>query len=89
MCARLERRGGVRDSPSIWLCQATCQTPLLGAGLNQGTVLPTVGKPAPGDIHNRPSVHTYSIRLTANLRTQIDSGDPGLSFGYLTIMLAS
>ena len=33
--------------------------------------------------------HTYSIWLTANLRAQIDSGDPGLSFGYLTILLAS
>ena len=32
---------------------------------------------------------TYSIRLTANLGAQIDSGDPGLSFGYLTILLAS
>ena len=32
---------------------------------------------------------TYSIRLTANLRTQKDSGDPGLSVGYLTILLAS
>ena len=32
---------------------------------------------------------TYSIRLTANLRAQIDSGDPGLSFGRLTILLAS
>ena len=32
---------------------------------------------------------TYGIRLTANQRAQIDSGDPGLSFGYLTIMLAS
>ena len=32
---------------------------------------------------------TYSIRLTANLRAQIDSGDPGLSFGYITIVLAS
>ena len=32
---------------------------------------------------------TYSIRLTANLRAHIDSGDPGLSFGYLTILLAS
>ena len=32
---------------------------------------------------------TYSIRLTANLRAQIDSGDPWLSFGYLTILLAS
>ena len=32
---------------------------------------------------------TYSIRLTANLRTQLDSGDPGLSFGYLIILLAS
>ena len=33
--------------------------------------------------------HTHSIRLTANLRTQIDSGDPELLFGYLTILLAS
>ena len=33
--------------------------------------------------------HSYSIRLTANLRAQIDSGDPGLSFGCLTILLAS
>ena len=32
---------------------------------------------------------TYSIRLTANLRAQIDSGDPGLLFGCLTILLAS
>ena len=32
---------------------------------------------------------TYSIRRTANLGAQIDSGDPGLSFGYLTILLAS
>ena len=32
---------------------------------------------------------TYSIRLTTNLRAHIDSGDPGLSFGYLTILLAS
>ena len=32
---------------------------------------------------------TYSIRLTVNLRAQIDSGDPGLSFGCLTILLAS
>ena len=32
---------------------------------------------------------TYIIRLTANRRAQIDSGDPGLSFGYLTILLAS
>ena len=31
----------------------------------------------------------YSIRLTANLRAQIDSGDPVLSFGYLTILLSS
>ena len=31
---------------------------------------------------------TYSIRLTANLRAQIDSEDPGLSFGCLTILLA-
>ena len=38
-----------------------------------------------------PSVtsHTYSIRLTANLRAQIDSGDPGLLFGYHTILQAS
>ena len=32
---------------------------------------------------------TRSIRLTANLRAPIDSGDPGLSFGHLTILLAS
>ena len=32
---------------------------------------------------------TYSIRLTANLRAQIDSGDPGLSVGCLAILLAS
>ena len=32
---------------------------------------------------------TYSIRLTANLSAQLDSRDPGLSFGYLTILLAS
>ena len=32
---------------------------------------------------------TYSIRLTANRRAHIDSGDPGLSFGYHTILLAS
>ena len=32
---------------------------------------------------------TYSIRLTANLRAQIDSGVPGLSFGCLKILLAS
>ena len=29
------------------------------------------------------------IKLTANLRAQIDSGDPGLSFDCLTILLAS
>ena len=65
MCARLERRGGVRNSPSIWLCRATCQTPLLGAGLSQGTVLPTVGKQGPGDIHNRPSVRRRHGRRCA------------------------
>ena len=32
---------------------------------------------------------TYSIRLTANPRAQIDSGDPGLSFGRLAILLAN
>ena len=32
---------------------------------------------------------TYSIRLTANQRAQIDSRDPGLSFGCFTILLAS
>ena len=32
---------------------------------------------------------TYSIRLTFNLRAHIDSGDSGLSFGCLTILLAS
>ena len=31
----------------------------------------------------------YSIRLTANLRAQIDSGDPGLSFGCHMILLTS
>ena len=67
MCARLERRGGVRNSPSIWLCRATCQTPLLGAGLSQGTVSPTVGKPGPGDIHNRPSVQSPAV-ATQHLR---------------------
>ena len=33
--------------------------------------------------------HTCSIRLTANLKAYIDSGDPGLSFSCLTILLAS
>ena len=32
---------------------------------------------------------TYSIRPIANLRAQIDSWDPGLSLGYLTILLAT
>ena len=32
---------------------------------------------------------TYSIRLPANLRAQIDSGGPGLSYVYLTILIAS
>ena len=32
---------------------------------------------------------TYRIRMTTNLRAQIDSGDPGLLFGYFTILLAS
>ena len=32
---------------------------------------------------------TYSIRLTANPRAQIDNGYPGLSFGYPAILLAS
>ena len=32
---------------------------------------------------------SYSIRLTANRRAQLDSGDPGLSFGCITILLAS
>ena len=32
---------------------------------------------------------TYSIRLTANRRAQTDRGDPGLSFGYRTIVIAS
>ena len=31
---------------------------------------------------------TYSIRLTANQRAQIVSGDPGLSFGCLAILLS-
>ena len=41
------------------------------------------------DILSLVTSRTYSIRLTANLRTQIDRGDPGLSFGYLTILLSS
>ena len=32
---------------------------------------------------------TSSNRLTANRRAQIDSGDTGLSVGYLTILLPS
>ena len=32
---------------------------------------------------------TYRIELTATLRAQLDNGDPGLSFGYITILLAS
>ena len=32
---------------------------------------------------------TYSIRLTANRRAQTNREDPGLSFGYHTIVLAS
>ena len=32
---------------------------------------------------------SYSVRLTANWTAQIDSGDPGLSFSYLTFLLAS
>ena len=32
---------------------------------------------------------TYSIRLPANRRVQIDIGDPGLPIGHLTILLAS
>ena len=32
---------------------------------------------------------TYNIMRTANLRAQVDSGDPGLSFGCLTILLAN
>ena len=35
------------------------------------------------------TTRTYSSRVTANLRAQIDSRDLGLSFGYLTILLAS
>ena len=30
---------------------------------------------------------TYSIRLTSNLRAQIDSGDPGLSFYYRAVYI--
>ena len=41
------------------------------------------------DILSLVTSRTYSIRLTANLRAQIDSRDPGLSFGCLTILLAS
>ena len=32
---------------------------------------------------------SYSIRLNTNQRAHNDRGDPGLSFGYLTILLAS
>ena len=31
---------------------------------------------------------TYSIRLIANLMAQVDSKDPGLSLGYLTVLLS-
>ena len=31
---------------------------------------------------------TYNVRLTENRKAQIDSGGPGLSVGYLTILLA-
>ena len=41
------------------------------------------------DILSLVTSRTYSIRLTANLRAQIDSMDPGLSFGCLTILIAS
>ena len=41
------------------------------------------------DILSLVTSPTYSIRLNANLRAQIDSRDPGLSFGCLTILLAS
>ena len=51
------------------VCRATCQTPLLGAGLSQGTVLPTVGKPGPGDIHNRPSVQAAADALNRHFAT--------------------
>ena len=40
------------------------------------------------DILSLVTSRTYSIRLIANQRAQIDSGDPGLSFGSLTILLA-
>ena len=36
-----------------------------------------------------PLVTSRTIRLTANLRAQINSGDPELSFRYLAILLAS
>ena len=40
------------------------------------------------DILSLVTSGTYSIRLTANLRAQIASGEPGPSLGYLTILLA-
>ena len=64
----------MRNSPSIWLCRATCQTSLLGAGLSQGTVLPTVGKQGLGDIHNRPSVHHFEKEGTVHGKNQGRSG---------------
>ena len=36
-----------------------------------------------------PPINKSMIRLTANRRVHIDSGDQGLSFGDLTILLAS
>ena len=42
------------------------------------------------DIFSLVTSRTYSISLTTDLRAQIDSGDPGLSFGcYITVPLAS
>ena len=41
------------------------------------------------DILSLVTSRTYSIRLIANLRAQIVSGDSVLSFGCLTILLAS
>ena len=45
--------------------------------------------PKKNDFLSLVTSRTYSIRLTANLRAHIDSLDPGLSFGCLTILLAS
>ena len=48
---------------------------------------PSRSPPPPG--FSSHASRSYSIKLTVNLRAQIDSGDPGISFGHLTILLAS